>query len=63
MENVSTKRMDKRSSAKEKNHYSPYSSKHVRQTEALLESVKKKEKIQSKEIDSKHKKSAPIAQR
>jgi hypothetical protein len=34
--------MDKRSSAKEKRHYAPYTTKHVRKTEALLEASKKK---------------------
>jgi len=36
MENVNTSRMDKRASAKNK-HNTPYSSKHVRKTEAMLQ--------------------------
>ena len=43
MDNVNTKRMDKRASAKNK-HNGPYSSKHVRRTEALLQQAAAKKK-------------------
>lgn len=47
MENVSTKRMDKRASAKDKSQHHIYSSKHIRRTEALLQSASKNNRTES----------------
>jgi hypothetical protein len=47
MENVSTKRMDKRASAKDKSQHHIYSSKHIRLQEALLQGASKNNRTES----------------